>query len=378
MNITKQNLIAYTHAPCSPGIKGLHIMLFKLLQCLEAEYNIYVLCRSRECYDYYMDVFHKQHPNMKIIEPVLNQIDTTYKFGMLEEQINNVVEGKIDKALWFWPGMSSVTPEELIKDVYDKLCVGTYRTGDVIQLEKEMDGPVVQQAEMLYSVIKHNPHFVYRVGDYTEPHIERIINYPMTLLSYYPNEELGHTKIHDSELLHFSEPIEEAEKKYDFIFGYTVEIPERAYLSDFCFEHIKQNDKVKLFVKDKHFSKYAPINTQLRSDEYFDLLRYAKFSLIAPSTDPAEVSVNRVYEDIARRCVPIFMKDVQYWKAFDDELNAFIRDNLVYDEDKYPYLNDFIDTLDHQKLVEGFLNCKMIKQFMTPGWLHDKVLEEVR
>lgn len=258
---TKPNLIAYTHAPCSPGIKGLHIMLFKLLQCLEAEYNIYVLCRSRECYDYYNEVFKPIHPNMTIIEPVLNQIDCIYRVGLIDERINATVNGKIDKVLWFWPGMSSVTPEELIGDVYNKLVSEEYVSDMLIELEKESDGVVVQQAEMLYSVIKHKPHFVYRVGDYTEPHIERVIDYPMTLLSYYPNESMTHSKIHDSELLHFSEPIEDAEKIYDFIFGYTVEIPERAYLSEFCFEHIKQNDKVKLFVKDKHFSKYAPINT---------------------------------------------------------------------------------------------------------------------
>lgn len=371
----KPTLIAYTHAPAtSPGVQGLHIMLFRLLEALEQEHDIYVLCRNEGCYDFYMKRFAAQHPNMKILPVPDNMDGQRYQLGLVEMMIDEKV-GHIDKALWFWPGMSIVTPEARLKEVYDGL-VDKSLAGKSISINDAVDGSVVQEAEMLYVVIKHNPKFIYRVGDYTEPHIERIINYPMKLLSYYPNEQLGHQKIHDSELLHFIDPIEDAPKTYDFIFGYTVEIPERAYLSDFCFSHIKQNDKFKLYVKDKHFSKYSPINTQLPSDEYFDKLRYAKFSLIAPSTDPTEVSVNRVYEDIARKCVPIFMKDVQYWKAFDDEVNELIRDNLVYDEDKFPFLNDFIATLDYEKLVNRFLDCKMIKQFHDKDWLYRKISEE--
>jgi len=301
--------------------------------------------------------------------------DTTYVFGKVEDVISKEV-GAVDKVFWFWPGMSIVTPEERIKEAYDKLVSGEWSRKS-ISIKDKIDGAVVQQAEMLYSVIKSSPKFIYRVGDYTEPHIERVISYPMKLVSYYPNEKLGHTKIHDTEWLHFSNKIPEAPKDYDFIFGYTVEIPERAYLSDFCFEHVKQNDKAKLFVKDKHFSKHAPINTQLKSDEYFDMLRYAKFSLIAPSTDPAEVSLNRVYEDISRRCLPIFMKSVQYWKAFDDEVNDLIRDNLVYDEDKFPFLNDFIATLDHEKLVNRFLSCKMVKKLYEREALKQMILKEI-
>ena len=372
--MNKPKLVAYTHAPISPGIQGLHIMLFRLLEVLKQEHDVFVLCRSQECYDFYQQRFASQYPDIHVLPVPKNHDRTKYTFGVLEDMLDYEV-GKVDKALWFWPGMKIATPEALLKDVYDGLCQGKYNE-KTVDFEKEADIPVVQQAEMLYSVIKHSPKFIYRVGDYTEPHIHEITNYPMKLLSYYPNKELGHTKIHDSELLHFIDPIPEAEKLYDFVFGYTVEIPERAYLSDFCFGHIHQNDKFKLFVKDKHFSKWAPINTQLSSDEYFDKLRYAKFSLIAPSTDPTELSLNRVYEDMTRRCVPIFMKNVQYWKGFDAEVNEFIKQNLVYDEEKFPVFNDFIATLDYEKLIERLLSFDMFKKFRDKSWLYAKILEE--
>jgi hypothetical protein len=33
--------------------------------------------------------------------------------------------------------------------------------------------------------------------------------------------------------------------------------------------------------------------------------------------------------------------------AFDDEINHFIKENLVYDEDKFSTINKFISTLDY-------------------------------
>lgn len=371
----KKNLITYTHAPAtSPGVQGLHIMLFKILECFERDYNIFVLCRTKECYNYYKSTFGINARHITLIDVPDNMTDSEYTFGLMEENIRKKVD-HIDKVFWFWPGMKIVTPEERIKEVYDGLCSNEL-IGKTISIKDRIDGSVVQQAEMLYTILKDRPRFIYRVGDYTEPHIENIIDYPMRLVSYYPSKERGHEKIHDAEWLHFSDKIPQAPKLYDFIFGYTVEIPERAYLSDFCFTHIKQNDKFKLYVKDKHFSKYAPINTQLESDKYFNMLRYAKFSLIAPSTDPDEVSVNRVYEDIARRCIPIFMKTVKYWKAFDEEMNEFIKNNLVYDEDIYPCFNDFIASLNYEKLYADLMECKLLKSFQNREYLYNMILEE--
>lgn len=349
-------------------------MLFKALEAFSKEYEIYVLCRTVQTYQFYQERFLSSQPYVNVISVPDNISNNEYQFGLVEAEINKI--GKIDKAFWFWPGMKIACPESRLKEAYDNLVSGKW-LNQKIQIADDVDGSVVQQAEMLYSVIKQNPSFVYRVGDYTEPHIHELTGYPMKLLSYYPNSKLGHQKIHDAEWFHFSDKIEHTEKKYDFIFGYTVEIPERAYLSDFCFEHIVQNDKVKLFVKDKHFSKYAPINTQLASDKYFDLLRYSKFSLIAPSTDFTELSLNRVYEDLVRGCVPIFMRTVQYWMAFPEEICHFIKENLVYDEDKFKTLNEFIETLDYEKLYQQFMNFDLIKSYQDRDLLQNMLLKEI-
>lgn len=377
VDTSKKNLIAYIHAPCtSPNVQGLHMMLFKTLEAFSQKYNIFVLCRNKQTYSFYSEHYLPIYSFASLVDVPDNLSGNVYQLGLVEKEIDKATNGKIDKVFWFFPGLKSVVPEERIAEIYSGLCDGTLTDASVI-VKSQNDADVVQQAEMLYSVTKHKPSFIYRVGDYTEPHIEKVINCPMKLLSFYPNKKYNHQKIHDTEWFHFSEQLQPKEKCYDFVFGYTVEIPERAYLSDFCMKHVDQNDKVKLFVKDKHYSKYSPIDTQLPTDQYFKLIEQSKFSLIAPSTDATELSLNRVYEDISRRCLPIFMRSVQYWMAFDDEINHFIKENLVYDEDKFSTINKFISTLDYSSLLNQLLSFKQIKSLMDKDMLLKTLLKEI-
>ena len=70
------------------------------------------------------------------------------------------------------------------------------------------------------------------------------------------------------------------------------------------------------------------------------------------------------------------MKSVQYWKGFDAEVNEFIKQNLVYDEEKFPVFNDFIATLDYEKLIERLLSFDMFKKFRDKSWMYAKILGE--
>lgn len=377
----KPNLVCYCHAPVSPNVQGLHLSLFRLIDAFKIEYNVHVVSRSLECYEFYQKRFKSLYPDVNFVSVPNNVSENIYTVGLLEDVIDREV-GRVDYAFWFSAGLVSVTPEKMMKYAYTDIKNGFFKdpeNGSKILLQNNQDGPVIYEAELLHSVLKHNPVFNYRVVDYTEPHIHEITGYPMKLLSFYPNKDLGHIKFHDTEMLHFTQTHTGShDKTTEFIFGYTVEIPERAYLSDFCFEHIKTNDQFKLYVKDKYFSKYSPINTALSTDEYFEALKHTKFTFNAPSTDPNEVSMYRIYEALARRCIPIFMKTVQYKKAFDDEVNSIIEQYLIYDEDKYPVFNDFVATLDYDMLIEKLLNCRMFVECMDSEKMTKLVLEEIR
>ena len=106
-------------------------------------------------------------------------------------------------------------------------------------------------------------------------------------------------------------------------------------------------------------------------------MRHAKFSLIAPSTNPTELSLYRVYDDLAARCIPLFMKNVQYWKGFDADMIQFIQKHLIYDEETFPSLNDFIATLDYDKLFEEIMNLESMKKICNKEWIYTKILEEI-
>ena len=263
---------------------------------------------------------------MKIIDAPDN-IDSNGKYvvGLLDEKINKVVGGQVDKVFIFSAGMSAVTPEKLIADSYRKLSTGEIKSGDKLDLKKDIEQPTFYEAELLWSLFKHSPKFYHRMVDYTEPYLNRATGYPAKILSYYATPSLGHNKFHDSELFFVSDLKEPVEKTLDFLFAFSVEIPERAYMTEFAKAHIEENEKFRLCIKDKYYSKYSPIDTTMQSDKYYDLLRYAKFSLVAPSTNPTELSLYRVYDDLAARCIPLFMKNVQYWKGFEDDVNEFIK-----------------------------------------------------
>lgn len=375
---TKKNLVCYSHPPVSIGVQFIHRELFHLINVFKQEYNVFVACRSHECYDFYQQRFAHLHPDVKIIDAPDN-IDSNGKYvvGLLDEKINKAVGGHVDKVFIFSAGMSAVTPEKLIADSYRKLSTGEIKSGDKLDLKKDIEQPTFYETELLWSLFKHNPKFYHRMVDYTEPYLNRATGYPAKMLSYYATPSLGHNKFHDSELFFVSDMKEPVEKTLDFLFAFSVEIPERAYMTEFAKSHIEENEKFRLCIKDKYYSKYAPIDTTMQSDKYYDLLRYAKFSLVAPSTNPTELSLYRVYDDLAARCIPLFMKNVQYWKGFEDDVNTFIKQNLIYDEEKWPKLNDFIASLDYEKLYSELMSIPSMKRNFDREWIYGKILEEI-
>ena len=374
----RQNLVCYSHPPVSIGVQFIHRELFHLINVFKQKYNVFVVSRSQECFDFYQERFAPLHPEVNFIRyPSNYDKDNFYTGGLLDLEIMTATRNKVDKVFVFSAGMSAVTPQDLMALYYRMFEIGDFKYGHTINLKREIEWPTFFEAEFLWSTIKYKPKFYHRVVDYTEPHIDEVTKYPMKLLSYYATPKLKHNKFFDSELFFVSDIKDPVEKTLDFLFAFSVEIPERAYMTEFAKTHIEENDKFKLCIKDKYYSKYAPIDTTMQSDKYYDLLRYAKFSLIAPSTNPNELSLYRVYDDLAARCIPLFMKNVQYWKGFEDDVNEFIKENLIYDEDRWPKLNDFIATLDYEKLYSELMNLPSMKRNFDKEWIYNQILEAI-
>lgn len=376
----RETIVCYCQPPISKGVQFIHAEMFHIIKVLKTKFDVHVVARSRECYEWYLERFGSEYDDVNFIEVPKNLEESGYIAGLLDKSITDSIK-KIDRVFVFSAGMEIVTPFDKLQRMYQRFKNGIYRFGNVIDIKTEdIDAAICHEAEFLWSVIKHSPKIYNRVVDYTEVDIEKCTGYPMKKYFYYVTPELiqeGFHKLHDSELFFLEGFNDSYEKTLDFMYGWTVEIPERAYLSEFCFSHIEQTDKVKLFCKDKYYSSYAPITTQLDSDEYYKVVASAKFSLIAPSTTPQNVPVFRIYEDLSMKTIPIFMKTVQYHKAFEKDLCDFITENLVYDETIEPDFNLFLYSLDYDKLWEGLMSCESLKRCLDKEWIYSKILEEL-
>ena len=375
----KETIVCYCQPPLSKGVQFIHNEMMSIVEVLRQKFQVAVVSRDRNVYEWHIKEHSRHFSDVVFVEYPKDNFDTedqVYEYGMLSNEIKKL--GKIDRVLVFSAGMKIVTPEDILKEKYDEIARGEHNT----VCRKPEPFAICSEAEFLWTVIQDSPKFYNRVVDYTEADIGKVTGYPMKKFFYYVNDSLkeeGFHKLHDSELFFCLdyEKFRGVEKTLDFMYGWTVEIPERAYLSDFCFTHIKQTDKVKLFCKDKYYSKYAPITTQLDSDEYYATVAQAKFSLIAPSTTTQNTPLFRIYEDIARSCIPLFMKTVNFRQCFNDDLYEFAKDNLVYDEDIEPDFNKFLSTLDYDKLLRGLYSLPSICKYLDKRWVMGKILEEL-
>lgn len=99
--------------------------------------------------------------------------------------------------------------------------------------------------------------------------------------------------------------------------------------------------------------------------EYYEEQARAKFTLAPPATVITEISTERIYDAIVRDCFPIFMKITDYRKVFKEDFCKFIDKWLVYDEEKYATVNDFIKTLDYSKILADFKKVKSIQDLYS-------------
>ena len=158
-----------------------------------------------------------------------------------------------------------------------------------------------------------------------------------------------------------------------FVFGYVASNQNRKYLSDFV-QRQMNGDGFELFFRDKFAQEKDNLLSQ---SEYYDELKKAKFSFIAPSNDVESFSLIRLFECLAFDVVPIVWQkcETKEAKRQYEDLFGFIEDNgLVFDENKGKSLSEFIEELDYFELIEGLKNTKSVRRLIDGSF--EDVLEE--
>lgn len=182
------------------------------------------------------------------------------------------------------------------------------------------------------------------------------------MLGFYDESDKGGYKhSYNVEYDKFTQHIEKLPKTLDFTFGYLLNVDKRKYLGEFVQDHIVENDKVKIHCQDK-FWRGGKRDDLIPVSEYYEEQARAKFTLAPPATVITEISTERIYDAIVRDCFPIFMKITDYRKVFKEDFCKFIDKWLVYDEDKFATVNDFIKTLDYDKILTDFKKVKSIQE----------------
>ena len=175
---------------------------------------------------------------------------------------------------------------------------------------------------------------------------------------YFPFVEYGHIYKHDIKI---------PEKEYDFVFaGSTVSnIKHYRYkaikiLLEMKNEFKKEGLKHKLFVK----SKSLGIDTSITAFEYNDnYILKSKYTLVLPGFNEKEFSVNRFWEALLRKTIPLIAKRANYEQAFIKEFPILLkkikkhdlivsRKNLIHK----------IKSLDYKKIIDDLTNCEDFKK----------------
>ena len=145
----------------------------------------------------------------------------------------------------------------------------------------------------------------------------------------------------------------------------------RKYLSDFVQKFIVEDDKVKIHCQDK-FWNGGKRDDLIPVEEYYYEQQIAKYTLAPPATVIDEVSTERIYDALVHDCLPIVMQQTNYKKVFKKDFCDFIESNLVFDETKFKTVNDFIASLDYDKLIKQLKSVKSVNELYNIT--DDKVL----
>lgn len=167
--------------------------------------------------------------------------------------------------------------------------------------------------------------------------------------------------------------IKKKNKDIDFCFGYTASpITERKYLSNFINKNVIENDKILIFCKDK----FTRRNNLIKQNEYFNIIKRSKYSLIAPSNDKTAFSFSRLLECISNDCIPLILEDcnLEILKENYNELyNFFVSNDLIIGYNKI--INEIIKKLNYNVLIKELKELNCINQFLDEKKMKQKIKE---
>lgn len=134
----------------------------------------------------------------------------------------------------------------------------------------------------------------------------------------------------------------EADKVYDFTFGYTVlQDSERAKYVEWVNSMATKFPKSNLFVK----SDCDTIDTSVSRTVYLNKIEQSRFTLMLPSYDESCFSIYRFIESLDKKCLPIIHKSCilsEVEKSYDVDLSPLVTDEPMSESQRLELLDTYI------------------------------------
>lgn len=366
-----KNLLIYTALPLNNATSVLHNDLVEVMKLYAQNAKITFLCTSKKLMKHYT-LPENVIDGVKYVckKPLIDLKDGSHLFVHDESWLDSLEKNYDSFLTWGLLSYPLKSTKKLLDTLHND---NQFKVTFMSTLMHIYPFVIVDDVLNKYPKLK----MYCKVTDYNEPDMHEIYD-RATMMGLYNDTNRGYKKIHDTEYCNFKNGLYDENKTQDFVFGYTVTFAARKYLSIFVRKHITENDQYKLFLKDNYWPD-TKRNNLIPHDEYNNELLKSRYTLIAPSTVVTEFSLERFNEAIVRRCLPIFMEEVKYDVAFDNdkELCKFIKDNLTFDSAKYTSIKDFIDDRDYSDLCNKFYSLKYIKKHIDPKELERNLIEEI-
>ena len=372
MKEDRKTFVAYSPMPVNKVTPRCFNTMFKMLKIVGTKYNVVLIAKNKKQLKYYKESI---GDSVKNIEYVLFDACTHYEndgkdFYYDSNALQKQMKSKLKSCDVFYMFSSiGMIPKSLLNGSYRDL-----KAKDKIKVTFHSNVGTIFTVDLARTIINEfKPRFFSQINDYNEPNIDGFFDgYPVTMLGFYDESDKGGYKhSYNVEYDKFTQLPEKLPKTIDFTFGYLMMVASRKYLSDFVQDRIVETDKVKVHCQDK-FWRSGKRDDLIPVAEYYEEQARSKFTLAPPATVITEISTERIYDALVRDCFPIFMKITDYRKVFKEDFCKFIDKWLVYDEDKYATINDFIKTLDYDKILADFKKVKSIQDLYNIN--EDKVL----
>lgn len=200
---------------------------------------------------------------------------------------------------------------------------------------------------------------------------------------FCPSQEYWYAMVQNRGLL--TKPIE---KDIEFCFAMTDSWSQVDYRKNMILEMEDFADP-EFFKHTGFFFHYTSKRTQLpwkwneqiiEYDDYMELIKRSKFTLIIPSYDVNCFSLRRFFESVTNGCVPLILSDCNYKWGLNQgkEIVKFVEDNLLVDRQDVSKLPEIVKAKSphYAELLEGLKQTQWWQTYSNPKF-YMKSLKEM-